>query len=61
MAASMHGLERYPSTKREGRLDGHAVERDGEISAREAIAVYIVCHGTLAAERRIDLFSQFTC
>ena len=54
--AAMGGLERDPAAERQRRLDGHAIQRDVEIGARETVAVHVTGHGRrLSAKYAIDL------
>ena len=52
---AVHRLERDPATERQGRFDGDAVERHGEVAARKAIAAYVSRDRRLPAERVVDL------
>ena len=53
--AAMRRLECHPAAERERRLDGDAVERDGEIAARKAVAMNVGGDRGRAAERGVDL------
>ena len=50
--AAMRRLEGEPAAEGERGLDGHAVERDGEVAARETVAMDVAGYRRLAAEAR---------
>ena len=51
----MHRFERDPTTKGERGLDGDAIERHVQVSAREAVTVNVARHGRLSPKSVVDL------
>ena len=52
---SVHGLERNPASECQSRLDGDAIEGNGQIGTGETIAVHIARDRGLPSKRVIDL------
>ena len=52
---ALHGFERDPAAEGQCRFDDDAIERHGEVGARETVAVDVARYRRLSTERRVDL------